>query len=137
FLAAQGVTITASLPCYSDKNVSEQRGKGIFDQSIAALQKLNALGYGRDPALQLNLVYNPNGHFLPPAQEQLEADYKRELGSKFGIVFNSLLTITNMPISRFGGILLAKGQYADYLKLLKDNFAAANMEGLMCRSLIS
>src|SRR5690606_37292722 len=100
FLAAQGVTITASLPCYSDKNVSEQRGKGIFDQSIAALQKLNALGYGRDPALQLNLVYNPNGHFLPPAQEQLEADYKRELGSKFGIVFNSLLTITNMPISR-------------------------------------
>ncbi|MGQ9425915.1 arsenosugar biosynthesis radical SAM (seleno)protein ArsS [Gilvimarinus sp. F26214L] len=137
FLADQRVHVTASLPCYSEKNVSEQRGKGIFEQSIEALRRLNALGYGSDAELELVLVYNPNGAFLPPSQEQLQQDYKRELRDAYGIVFDRLLTITNMPISRFGGMLLAKGLYDDYLGLLKDNFSPANLRGLMCRSLIS
>lgn len=137
FLAEQGVMVSASLPCYSEQNVSEQRGKGIFDQSIAALQKLNRLGYGKHDDLQLHLVYNPNGAFLPPPQEQLEADYKRELMENHGVVFNGLMTITNMPISRFGGMLLAKSLYKDYLQLLKDSYSAANMSSVMCRSLIS
>ena len=137
FLAEQGVIVTASLPCYSEQNVSEQRGKGVFQQSIEALQLLNKLGYGRDPNLQLNLVYNPNGTFLPPAQEGLQKDYQRELFEHYDIVFNQLLTITNMPISRYGGMLLAKGLYDDYLKLLKDNFSQANLGNVMCKSLIS
>ncbi|MCW8196487.1 radical SAM/Cys-rich domain protein [Proteobacteria bacterium 005FR1] len=137
FLAEQEAMVTASLPCYSEKNVSEQRGKGIFDQSIAALQKLNELGYGRREELQLHLVYNPNGAFLPPPQAGLEADYKRELKEKYGILFDRLLTITNMPISRFGGMLLAKDLYPQYMQLLKDNFSIANLESVMCRSLIS
>jgi radical SAM/Cys-rich protein len=137
FLAEQQVIVTASLPCYSEQNVREQRGKGIFDQSIAALQKLNELGYGRRDELQLHLVYNPNGAFLPPPQSGLEADYKRELKDSYGIVFHQLLTITNMPISRFGGMLLAKGLYQPYMQLLKDNFSTANLESVMCRTLIS
>lgn len=137
FLAEQGVTITASLPCYSEKNVSEQRGKGVFEQSIEALQLLNSLGYGRDESRKLHLVYNPNGAFLPPAQGPLEADYKRELLEKYGIHFNQLLTITNMPISRFGGMLLAKDMYHQYLKLLKDSFSNANLDTVMCKTLIS
>ena len=137
FLAEQGVIVTASLPCYSEQNVSEQRGKGVFEQSIEALQLLNSLGYGRDPALQLNLVYNPNGTFLPPPQESLQQDYKRELFNNYGIEFNQLLTITNMPISRYGGMLLAKGLYDDYLRLLKDNFSQTNLLNVMCKTLIS
>lgn len=137
FLAGQQVTVTASLPCYSEQNVSEQRGKGIFDQSIAALRKLNELGYGKREELQLHLVYNPNGAFLPPPQAGLEADYKRELHEKYDIVFNRLLTITNMPISRFGGMLLAKELYLPYMQLLKGSFSDANLESVMCRTLIS
>ncbi|MGI1677400.1 MAG: arsenosugar biosynthesis radical SAM protein ArsS [Cellvibrionaceae bacterium] len=137
FLADHKVIITASLPCYSEQNVSEQRGKGVFEQSIEALQYLNTLGYGVDPELPLHLVYNPNGAFLPPGQEQLQADYKKELFENYGIQFHTLLTITNMPISRYGGMLLSKGLYDDYVSLLKDNFSAGNLESVMCKSLIS
>ncbi len=137
FLAEHNVVVTASLPCYGEKNVAEQRGKGIFEQSIAALQKLNSLGYGIIPELPLNLVYNPNGAFLPPGQATLEVEYKERLRTDFDIEFNQLLTITNMPISRFGGMLLAKGLYEDYMKLLKDSFHENNLGSVMCRSLIS
>ena len=137
FLAEQGVEITASLPCYLQENVEEQRGKGVYDSSIQAIRRLNALGYGHDPALQLNLVYNPVGPVLPPPQQALEMDYKRELGERFGIHFNQLFTITNMPISRFGAVLLAQGQYTDYMGLLRNSFSEANLAGLMCKSLLS
>lgn len=137
FLAEQGVEITASLPCYLEENVEEQRGKGVYDTSIRAVRTLNELGYGADPRLQLNLVYNPVGPVLPPPQQALEADYKRELGERFGIRFNQLFTITNMPISRFGAVLLAQGQYTDYMSLLRENFSESNLAGLMCKSLLS
>jgi radical SAM/Cys-rich protein len=137
FLAEQQVTITASLPCYLEDNVEKQRGKGIYAGSMKALQQLNSLGYGIEPNLQLNLVYNPVGLHLPPSQAKLEADYKRELAARFGIVFNQLFTLTNMPISRFGGMLLAKGLYEQYMGILKDNYAAANLATVMCRTLIS
>ena len=120
-----------------EQNVSEQRGKGVFESSIEALQLLNSLGYGTDPALELNLVYNPNGTFLPPSQQQLEADYKKVLKQDHDIEFNQLLTITNMPISRFGSMLLSKGKYEEYIQLLKDNFSSANLASLMCKTLIS
>ena len=137
FLAEHQVTIVASLPCYSEKNVSEQRGKGVFEQSVEALQQLNSLGYGIEPSLPLNLVYNPNGAFLPPEQKQLEAEYKTRLSADFGITFNQLYTITNMPISRFGAVLLANDEYHQYMDLLKDNFSASNLETLMCLSTVS
>ncbi len=137
FLAAQGVTVVASLPCYSEANVNEQRGKGVFEKSVDVLQALNKLGYGTDEDRMLHLVYNPNGAFLPPAQEQLERDYKERLGTESGISFNQLFTITNMPIQRFGAQLLAKGKYHEYMALLKDNYAPGNLDGLMCRSTIS
>lgn len=137
FLAEQGVEVTASLPCYLEENVQEQRGKGVYDTSIRAIRTLNELGYGSDPDLQLNLVYNPVGPVLPPPQQGLEADYKRELGERFGIRFNQLFTITNMPISRFGAVLLSQGQYTDYMGLLRNNFSEANLPGLMCKSLLS
>ncbi|MEP5766641.1 MAG: arsenosugar biosynthesis radical SAM (seleno)protein ArsS [Halieaceae bacterium] len=137
FLADQGVTITASLPCYLEENVEQQRGKGVYDDSIRAIQLLNQLGYGRRQDLQLNLVYNPVGAVLPPSQQQLEADYKRELGARYGIVFNQLFTITNMPISRFGAVLLAQGDYHNYMSLLRDSYSDANLETVMCRSLLS
>ncbi len=137
FLAEHGVEITASLPCYLEENVEEQRGKGVYNTSIEAIRSLNALGYGRDPGLQLNLVYNPVGPVLPPPQAGLEADYKRELGQRYGITFNQLFTITNMPISRFGAVLLSQGQYTDYMGLLRNSFSDDNMAGLMCRSLLS
>lgn len=137
FLAVQGVSVSASLPCYLEDNVAEQRGKGVYQSSISALQQLNSLGYGIDPSLSLDLVYNPNGAFLPPPQEQLEADYKRHLKEHYGIEFDRLLTITNMPISRFGSMLLSKGLYDDYMSLLKVNFSEANLQTVMCRSLIS
>lgn len=137
FLAANQVEVTASLPCYLQDNVEQQRGKGAYGDSVTALRRLNALGYGSDPALQLNLVYNPVGPALPPSQATLEADYKRELAARFGIRFNRLYTITNMPISRFGAVLLAQGQYRAYMDLLRDNFSAANLETVMCRGLLS
>lgn len=137
FLADQGVTIVASLPCYTEDNVDQQRGKGVFHHSIEALKHLNSRGYGRDPGLPLNLVYNPGGPFLPPAQQPLERDYKQHLQKDFGIQFNHLYTITNMPISRFGATLLAKGNYQGYMQLLKDNFQPSNLDGLMCRDTVS
>jgi radical SAM/Cys-rich protein len=135
FLAEQQVEISASLPCYLQDNVEAQRGKGVYDTSIQALRQLNALGYGKE--LVLNLVYNPVGPVLPPPQEKLEADYRRELEERFGIVFNELFTIANMPISRFGAVLLAQGQYVQYMSLLRDNFSQTNLETVMCRHLIS
>ncbi len=135
FLAAEQVEITASLPCYLEENVQEQRGKGVYHDSIRALRHLNRLGYGDE--LPLNLVYNPVGLALPPPQAALEADYRRELSQRFDINFSQLFTITNMPISRFGAVLLAQGQYVEYMGLLRDNFSADNLETLMCRSLVS
>ncbi len=138
FLAEHRVEIVASLPCYSADNVDRQRGKGVFDKSIAALLKLNALGYGRpDSGLVLNLVYNPQGPGLPPDQAKLEAAYKRELSARFGIAFDHLYALANMPINRFGSWLISKGQFNDYMRLLKDNYRAENLKALMCRSLVS
>jgi radical SAM/Cys-rich protein len=138
FLAAQQVEVVASLPCYSAANVDRQRGDGVFDKSIASLQRLNALGYGRpDSGLRLNLVYNPQGPSLPPDQQRLQADYQRELHAHFGIVFNALYALANMPIQRFGSTLVSKGTFADYLDLLQHSHQSANLDGVMCRSLVS
>jgi len=138
FLAAQQVEIVASMPCYLLDNVDRQRGKGVFEGSIRSLKRLNALGYGREQTgLVLNLVYNPQGPSLPPAQVALEADYRRVLGEQFGIVFNSLFTLANMPIQRFGSMLISKGQFDDYLALLREAHREENLAGVMCRSLIS
>ena len=138
FLAEQQVEIVASLPCYEIDNVDRQRGKGTFNKSIAALQQLNELGYGQPGSrLVLNLVYNPQGPTLPPEQQGLEAAYRRELMEHFDIRFNHLFALANMPIKRFGDYLLSKRQFHDYLRLLKDNFSAANLPGLMCRNLVS
>jgi len=138
FLAGQQVEIVASMPCYLEDNVDRQRGKGVFDASIRGLHRLNALGYGRDETgLVLNLVYNPQGPSLPPPQGALEADYKRVLGARYGIVFNRLYTLANMPIQRFGSTLISKGQFDDYLALLRNAHLDANLDGVMCRNLIS
>jgi radical SAM/Cys-rich protein len=138
FLAAQKVDIVASMPCYSLENVDKQRGKGVFDLSIAGLQKLNALGYGQPgTGLILNLVYNPQGPSLPPNQSKLQADYKRELALHFGIVFNELFALTNMPIKRFGSMLVSKKTFAPYMQLLRENFLVENVEHVMCRSTVS
>lgn len=138
FLAEHQVEVVASLPCYSLENVDKQRGKGVFDKSIAGLQKLNALGYGKEGSgLRLNLVYNPQGATLPPDQQALESDYKRELRSHFGIEFNRLYALANMPIKRFGSTLITKGQFHDYMRLLKDNFQQHNLDQVMCRSTVS
>jgi radical SAM/Cys-rich protein len=138
FLADQRVEVVASLPCYSVDNVDRQRGKGVFDKSIVALRQLNALGYGQPGSgLTLNLVYNPQGPSLPPDQQKLQADYKHELHAHFGIVFNELFALANMPIQRFGSMLISRGQFNSYMQLLKDSFAAGNLAGVMCRSLIS
>lgn len=138
FLARNGVEVVASLPCYSLENVDKQRGKGVFDKSIAGLQALNALGYGQPGSpLTLNLVYNPQGPSLPPDQGKLKADYERELQQHFGIVFNDLYALANMPIQRFGSMLVSKGQFNSYMQLLRDNFQAANLDGVMCRSMVS
>lgn len=138
FLAEHQVEVVASLPCYSLENVDKQRGKGVFDKSIAGLQKLNAMGYGRaSSGLLLNLVYNPQGPTLPPNQQALEADYKRELSNHFSIEFNNLYALANMPINRFGSMLISKGQFQGYMQLLKDNYQQDNLEQMMCRSLVS
>jgi len=138
FLAAHKVEIVASLPCYSLENVDAQRGEGVFDKSIAGLQLLNSLGYGKaGSGLILNLVYNPQGPSLPPNQQVLEADYRRELMAHFGIEFNHLFALVNMPIKRFGSTLVSKGQFAPYMDLLKINYSAANLDSVMCRNLVS
>jgi radical SAM/Cys-rich protein len=138
FLAREQVEVAASMPCYLEDNVDRQRGKGVFEASIRALQQLNALGYGRDGSgLVLNLVYNPQGPALPPPQEALEADYKRVLGEHYGIVFNHLFTLANMPIKRFGATLMVKGEFERYLDTLRAAHADVNLAAVMCRSLIS
>ncbi|MEP7063025.1 MAG: arsenosugar biosynthesis radical SAM (seleno)protein ArsS [Betaproteobacteria bacterium] len=138
FLAHERVEVVASLPCYLEENVDRQRGVGVFDASIRGLQALNALGYGREASgLVLNLVYNPQGPTLAPAQAKLEAEYKRELGQRFGIAFNRLYTLTNMPIQRFGSTLISKGQFNAYMTLLRNAYLEANLDGVMCRSLLS
>lgn len=138
FLAAQRVEVVASMPCYSAANVDKQRGDGVFDLSIAALQQLNALGYGRQGSgLVLNLVYNPQGASLPPNQQKLQTDYKRELLQHFGIVFNELFALTNMPIQRFGSTLVSKGTFDAYMDLLRSSFQEQNLPGVMCRSTVS
>lgn len=138
FLADNQVQVVASLPCYSKKNVERQRGRGVFDKSILGLQKLNSLGYGREGSgLELSLVYNPLGAFLPPPQVKLEQDYRRELKTLFDIDFNHLFTITNMPIKRFGDYLKRNNQWDEYMALLVNNFNPAAVESVMCRNLVS
>jgi radical SAM/Cys-rich protein len=138
FLAAHRVEVVASLPCYGEANVDAQRGAGAFAASIRGLRALNGLGYGqRGSGLVLNLVYNANGAFLPPPQASLEADYKRLLAERFGIVFDRLYALVNMPIRRFGSWLVSEGRFADYLRVLRDAHADANLARVMCRSLLS
>jgi len=137
FLARNRVEIVASMPCYSAKNVNAQRGEGVFDESIAALQLLNSLGYGLDSELPLHLVHNPVGAFLPPSQGELEADYKRELKKHFGIVFNNLYALSNLPIGRFASYLRHSGKLEEYMQLLIHAFNSATVSGLMCRNTIS
>ncbi len=137
FLARNKVEIIASMPCYSPENVNAQRGEGVFESSIAALQLLNSLGYGIDPDLPLHLIYNPVGAFLPPSQAELEADYKRELQKHFGIVFNNLYTLTNLPIGRFASYLRRNNKLDEYVQLLIQAFNPATINGLMCLNTIS
>ncbi len=138
FLAAHGVEVVASMPCYLEDNVDRQRGKGTFDASVRGLQRLNALGYGQPgTGLTLNLVYNPQGASLPPAQEALEQDYKRHLAAHFGVVFNQLFTLANMPIQRFGSMLVSKGRFNSYMDLLRSAHRDDNLAQVMCRSLVS
>ncbi len=138
FLADNQVEVVASLPCYSSDNVDKQRGSGVFDASIKGLQRLNALGYGRQGSgLTLNLVFNPIGPVLPPDQDKLTADYRERLWADFGIQFDGLFCLANLPIHRFGSTLISKGQFDDYMQLLKDSHNDANMDGVMCRDMIS
>jgi radical SAM/Cys-rich protein len=135
FLSKNHVEVTASLPCYTEELVDRQRGKGVYERSIEGLKRLNRAGYGR--GLPLNLVYNPQGPSLPPPQAALEADYKRELGERHGVVFDRLLTLANMPIQRFGSTLISKGHFNDYMALLHRSHRDENLEAVMCRSLVS
>lgn len=138
FLARHRVEIVASLPCYLEDNVDSQRGKGSFHASITALKKLNKLGYGlSDSGLKLNLVYNPQDNRLPPGQHGLECAYKQHLLDEYGIRFNKLFAMTNLPIQRFGIWLLRKGLFADYMQLLKENYRQENLDGVMCKNTIS
>lgn len=138
FLARNNVEVIASLPCYTEDNVDGQRGKGVYQKSIQGLKILNELGYGlEDSSLQLNLVYNPGGAFLPPSQQSLQSDYKQKLLEEHGIRFNSLFTITNMPIKRFGSTLLSKGTFDEYMQILKSAHQDNNLSTVMCRSLVS
>jgi radical SAM/Cys-rich protein len=138
FLSDHEVEVVASLPCYLEENVDRQRGKGVFETSIRCLQRLNRYGYGRPGSgLALNLVYNPQGPVLPPAQEKLEQDYRRHLSEHYGIVFDRLFVLANMPIQRFGSTLISKGQFAQYIDLLKNAYQPQNLESVMCRTLLS
>lgn len=137
FLAEHRIEVIASMPCYLQQNVDAQRGKGVFDRSIEGLRQLNDLGYGSDQELVLNLVYNPQGAVLPPEQHELEKAYKKTLSNEFGIVFNQLYTLANMPIKRFGSTLLSKGEFDGYMQLLKNSYQPINLEAVMCRRLVS
>jgi radical SAM/Cys-rich protein len=138
FLAENQVKIVASLPCYIKDNVDAQRGDGTFAGSIEALRRLNFLGYGKaDSGLELDLVYNPQGAVLPPPQQALEQDYRQHLESRYGIQFNRLRTLTNMPIKRFGSTLISQGRFADYMQLLRSTHQESNLAGVMCRTLLS
>jgi radical SAM/Cys-rich protein len=136
FYRRWGVELVCSLPCYTAENTDRQRGAGMFDKSIAALKQLNAVGFGSGE-LRLDLVYNPVGASLPPPQAELEEQYREELARNFGIVFDSLLTITNMPIARFANQLRTTGSHSAYMSLLVNHFNPATVDGLMCRSLVS
>ena len=138
YLAEYEVEVVASLPCYLKDNVEAQRGKGVYQSSIDGIRKLNALGYGIEGSgLKLNLMYNPQGPSLPPPQLSLEADYKRELKQREAVEFNKLFVLVNMPIMRFGSMLVSKGQFDNYMLLLKESYQASNLQGVMCRNLIS
>ena len=138
FLSKHKVIVTASLPCYSEENVNSQRGDGVFDRSIDGLRKLNGAGYGNgNPDLQLHLVYNPIGASLPPPQKTLEKEYKQHLSENYGVSFDSLLTITNMPIKRFGSTLISRGEFESYLQLLESSYQEKNLESVMCKTLLS
>jgi|TARA_B100000953_G_scaffold300173_1_gene303378 radical SAM/Cys-rich protein len=137
FLKKHEVEIIASLPCYEKKNVNAQRGENVFEKSLQALKILNSIGYGSNPNLQINLVYNPQGFSLPPNQQILEDQYKKNLKNRYNIVFNNLYTITNMPIARFGSTLITKKYFSTYMDLLKSSFEEKTLKALMCRSLIS
>jgi radical SAM/Cys-rich protein len=138
FLAAERAEIVASLPCYTRELVDRQRGKGVYEASIAALKKLNALGYGKPGSgLVLNLVYNPQGPSLPPPQAKLEEDYRRVLGEEHGVQFHSLFALANMPIARFGSTLVSKKQFGAYMELLRGSYREENLEAVMCRDLVS
>jgi radical SAM/Cys-rich protein len=138
FFVKHGVEVTASLPCYSQENVDAQRGKGVFDDSIKALQALNKAGYASHSTnLVLNLVYNPGGAFLPPPQQQLEEEYKNILHEQFDIQFNNLYTITNMPIKRFGSTLVSKKEFDDYMTLLQDSYNKSSLDSVMCKNILS
>ncbi|MGI9227685.1 MAG: arsenosugar biosynthesis radical SAM (seleno)protein ArsS, partial [Gammaproteobacteria bacterium] len=137
FLSDYQIEIVASLPCYLEENVDKQRGKGVFEKSIQALKKLNALGYGtNNENLKLTLVYNPQGPHLPPPQDVLEKGYRKYLAN-FDVSFDNLFTITNMPINRFGSTLISQGRFDDYMQLLRDSYVEKNLESVMCKSLIS
>ena len=137
FLANNRVEIIASMPCYLEQNVNAQRGDGVFDKSISALQELNAIGYGLRDELKLNLVYNPQGPYLPPSQEELEPAYKNALLDNYGISFNQLLALANMPIKRFGSALLSRGEFEEYMRTLKASHSDRNLESVMCKSMVS
>ena len=138
FLAMHQVEVVASLPCYLEENVDGQRGNGVFGRSIRALRTLNRLGYGdSDSGLTLNLVYNPQGPSLPPPQYELERQYKKHLLDEYGVQFNALFTLTNMPIQRFGSTLISKGQFNDYMRTLRDSYREENLHSVMCRTMIS
>ena len=138
YLAAQGADIVASLPCYLEENVDAQRGKHVFESSIRGLRVLNGLGYGiAESGLTIDLVYNPQGPELPPPQESLEADYKTYLWDHFGVRFNNLLTLANLPINRFGSTLISRGQFRGYMELLKSSHSPSNLDSVMCRSTLS
>ncbi len=137
FLSTRQVEIVASLPCYLEENVDRQRGSGVFAASIRGLRRLNAVGYGLQPELVLNLVYNPQGPSLPPCQQGLERGYKQHLSERYGIAFNALYTLANMPIQRFGSTLVSKGQFSEYMRLLRHAHQDANLKTVMCRTLIS
>jgi radical SAM/Cys-rich protein len=138
FLASNQVEVVASLPCYLEANVDAQRGKGVFDKSIEGLRRLNAVGYGNPrTGLVINLVFNPQGPSLPPNQEALQADYKRILAERYGIVFNELFALANMPIQRFGSTLVSRKEFDDYMALLKGAHRDENLAGVMCRTLVS
>ena len=138
FLSKHKVIVTASLPCYSEENVNSQRGDGVFKRSIDGLRQLNGAGYGKgNPDLQLHLVYNPIGASLPPPQKTLEKEYKQHLSENYDVSFDSLLTITNMPIKRFGSTLISRGEFGSYLQLLESSYQEKNLESVMCKTLLS